>query len=142
MQLRRFAVFGALATISLAGLMLPVSAQSYRGKFTLPFAVRWGSADLPAGEYTVATGQVGSAAVIWVSGKGITATIMPGPINLREATDAGAKIEVTDVNGTQVVTRFIASSAGKDYSFLIPKAIAKNGSGAVALKKAAIPVSN
>jgi hypothetical protein len=37
-----------LACLS-AGL---ASAQDYKGKFTLPFEVQWGSATLPAGEYS------------------------------------------------------------------------------------------
>ena len=37
--------------ISLLSATVAESAPLYRGKFTLPYSVRWGSAVLPAGEY-------------------------------------------------------------------------------------------
>ncbi len=45
----RLAVFALLATVVFAGLL---SAEDYRGKFTLPFEAKWGTAALPPGDYT------------------------------------------------------------------------------------------
>ena len=42
-----------LLAVLAAGLSASLaSAQEYQGKFTLPFEARWGSAVLPAGDYT------------------------------------------------------------------------------------------
>jgi len=45
----RLFTFGLL--ISLLWVGVAQAAPLYRGKFTLPYAVRWGQAVLPAGEY-------------------------------------------------------------------------------------------
>jgi len=142
MKLRGYAVFGALFTVALAGLAVPASAQNYKGKFTLPFEAHWGPVNLQPGEYTVSTDVVGGTPLIYVTGNGKTASIFPGPIEFRQPSDSRGELEVTEVNGTHVVTRFVAATVGKDYSFSIPKSIAGKGFGAVALKKAAVPVSN
>lgn len=142
MKLKRYAVVGALFTVTLAGLTLPASAQNYKAKFTLPFEAHWGVADLQPGDYTVSTAIVGSVPVISVIGNGTTVSILTGPVDLREPSNGKGKLEITDVNGTQVVTKLVVASVGKEYSFAIPKSIAGKGFGAVALKKAVVPVSN
>lgn len=142
MTLRRFAVFAAPCALVLAGLVLPASAQNYRGKFTLPFQAHWGAVDLQPGEYTIATATVGSTPVIYLTGNGGMASVLPGTVMIREASDRGGQLEVTDVNGTPVITRFVAASVGREYSFPISKSVARNGFGAVALKKAVVPISN
>ena len=48
----RFCGFFALALLAISIIPTVASAQSYRGKFTLPFAARWGGLTLPAGVYT------------------------------------------------------------------------------------------
>ena len=141
MKLKGYAVFAAVCTFALAGLSLPASAQTYKGKFTLPYEAHWGIVDLQPGEYTVTPSIVGTTPLLYVSGNGTGFNIMAGPMDVREPGGRG-KIELTEVNGTHVVTRFFAASVGKDYTFAIPKAIAKQGFGAVALKKAVVPVSN
>jgi len=80
--------------------------------------------------------------LISLTGNGKITSILPGPIDVREPSDRGSRLELTEVNGTLVVTKFVAASLGKDYSFAIPKSISRNGFGAVALKKAVVPVSN
>ena len=140
MMLGRSAVF-ALFTVVLGGFTLPASAQNYRGKFTLPYEAHWGAVNLQPGEYTVSTDIVGGTPVLFVSNHRTTASIFTGPVDLVEASDNGL-IELTEVNGTHVVTRFLAGALGKDYSFRIPKSIAGKGFGTVALKKSAIPMSS
>jgi len=140
MKLRGYAVFGALFTVALAGLAMPASAQNYRGKFTLPFEAHWGPAVLQPGEYTISTDVLGGTPVIFLAGNGRTASIFTGPVEFSQPSDVRGQLEVTEVNGTHVVTRFLAAAVGKDYSFSIPKSI--GGKGFVALKKAAVPVSN
>ena len=140
MNVKRYVVFSALAIVALASVTLPANAQNYRGKFTLPFEARWGIVDLQPGDYTVWTDSVGSGPVIHVAGaNGTAATILAGPMELREASAGNGKIEITDVNGTQVITKFTAALVGKEFSFAIPNSLNRHGLG-IAMKKAAIPV--
>jgi hypothetical protein len=140
MKLRGYAVFGVLFTVALAGLAMPASAQNYKGKFTLPFEAHWGTVNLQPGDYTVSTDVIGGTPLIYVTGNGVMASIFTGPVEFRQPSDSRGQLEVTEVNGTHVITRFVAASVGRDYSFSIPKSI--GGKGFVALKKAAVPVSN
>ena len=140
MSIRGYTVV-ALFTMALTGLASSASAQSYRGKFTLPYETRWGGADLPAGDYSVAVEVIRGTPVLTVAGNGFSRSIFAGIFDLHTPVDGNGKLEVTDVNGMHVVTRLIAASAGKEYIFPIPKAL-RNGYGAVALKKAAVPVSS
>lgn len=142
MKLKRYAVLAAICTVALLALTSPANAQNYKGKFTLPAETHWGSATLQPGEYTVSAEYVGSTTIIYVMGERTIASVLPGPIATSDAWSANGRIELTEVNGTKVVTRFTAPSQGKEYSFAIPKSVARKGFGAVALQKAAIPVSN
>lgn len=140
MKFKRYAVFAALCAVALAGMTLPASAQNYRGKFTLPFAAHWGSVDLQPGQYTITTDTVGSTPTIFLTGNGGMATVLPGTVLRTDASDKGGQIEITVVNGVQVVTRLVAAGIGREYTFAIPKSLAGKGFGAVALKKAVVPV--
>jgi hypothetical protein len=63
---RRFALVLALGAIAATA----AQAQSYTGKFTLPHPVRWGGADLPAGEYSLAMRSIeGPLSVADASGR-------------------------------------------------------------------------
>jgi|ERR1051326_7267327 hypothetical protein len=141
MKMGRYAFF-ALSMAVLAGLALPASAQNYKGKFTLPVETHWGAAVLQPGEYTISTDSVGPTAVIVITGENSTASVFTGPVTFGAPTNGRGQIELTEVNGTHVVTRFYAAATGKDYSFSIPKSVLKNGFGAVAMKKAAVPVTS
>ena len=44
----------------------PASAQAFQGKFTLPFATRWGQATLPAGDYSFTLNHAYAANVVTV----------------------------------------------------------------------------
>jgi hypothetical protein len=142
MQFKRFAVFAALFTLALAGLTLPANAQQYKGTFTLPVEAHWGPADLEPGDYTIWTDTIGPARLIHVRGNGIDATILGGPVEWRETSDRGGRLELTEVNGKQAVTKLVAGTIGKEFSFDIPKALSRQDFRGVALQKATIPVSN
>jgi hypothetical protein len=60
----RFCGFFALALLAISIIPTVASAQSYRGKFNLPFAARWGGLTLPAGEYTFTADSVTNASFI------------------------------------------------------------------------------
>src|ERR1035438_1687304 len=142
MKLNRFVVSGALFTVALGGFSLTATAQSYKATFTLPYEARWANVVLQPGDYTLTNTSVGSTPLISVAGNGKTASVFAGPYQILEPSERGGKLELTEVNGTYVVTRFLASAAGRDYSFAIPKSVSRGGFGAVALKKTVVPVSN
>jgi hypothetical protein len=66
----RFCGFFALALLAISIIPTVASAQAYRGKFTLPFAARWGGLTLPAGEYTFTADSVTNANFISIEHDG------------------------------------------------------------------------
>ena len=66
----RFCGFFALALLAISIIPSVASAQHYRGKFTLPFAARWGGLTLPAGEYTFAADGVTNSSMISIEHAG------------------------------------------------------------------------
>jgi hypothetical protein len=142
MNLKRCAISFALLTLVLGGLALPASAQSYKGTFTLPNETVWGPAVLEPGDYTVSTETVGATPFIRIEGNGKSATILAGATGYLEPFQAKGSLEVSEVNGTYVVTKLTAGMIGREYSFTVPRAIRKGNFPPVALKKAAIPASN
>jgi len=141
MNLKRCAISFALLTLVLGGLALPASAQTYKGKFTLPFEAVWGPAVLEPGDYTVWTDAVLASQFLHIEGNGKTSTILAGVTETIEPSFQKGKLEITDVNGTHVVTKLTAGSAGKEYSFGVPRAVTKEGLGVATMKKSAIPMS-
>ena len=68
-----------LLAVLAAGLSASLaSAQDYEGKFTLPFEARWGTAVLPAGDYSfrINTNNYSCIALVSQGGRGV-AFIMP-----------------------------------------------------------------
>jgi hypothetical protein len=142
MNIKRCAISFALLAVLLGGLALPASAQSYKGKFTLPFEAVWGPAVLEPGEYTVWTDALVSTSAIHIEGNGKTATVLVGVADVMEPSSQKGRLEITDVNGTHVVTKLTAAAAGREYFFGVPKAVKQEGLGIAIMKKAAIPVSD
>src|SRR5258708_26714430 len=109
MNLKRCAISFALLTLVLGGLALPASAQPYKGTFTLPNETVWGPAVLEPGEYTVRTEMVGATPFLQIEGNGKTATILAGAVGYLEPFQAKGSLEVSEVNGTYVVTELTAA---------------------------------
>ena len=133
MNFKQFAVVAALCTVA-------VSAQSYRGTFTLPVEAHWGAADLQPGDYTILSDTVGNRPVLYVTGNGTSAAVLPGPTFLITPSVKGGHLELTEVNGSYAVTKFVAASIGREFGFAVPKAVTKRGTGVVALKTTVLPV--
>ncbi len=66
----RFCGFFALALLAISTVPTVASAQSFRGKFSLPFSARWGGLALPAGEYTFTAGGLTNANLISIEHDG------------------------------------------------------------------------
>jgi hypothetical protein len=142
MNFKRCAISFALLTLVLGGLAMPASAQTYKGKFTLPFETVWGAAVLEPGDYTVSTNAFGSTPLLHIEGNGKTANIMAATVEIRAASLEKGRLEILEVNGVHVVTKLNANAAGRDFEFAVPRAVRKGHFEAVALKKVAIPVSS
>jgi hypothetical protein len=66
----RFCGFFALALLAISIIPTVASAQAYRGKFTLPFAARWGGLTLPAGEYSFTADSLTNTSLIAIQHDG------------------------------------------------------------------------
>jgi hypothetical protein len=143
MNFKRCAISFALLAVVLGGLALPASAATYKGAFTLPSETVWGSTVLEPGDYTVFTDSFGPMPVIRVEGNGKTINVLSGPAQYSEpSAETKGQIEITEVNGTNVVTKFTAAAIGREFAFSVPRSIKKGNYPPVALKKVAIPVSS
>jgi hypothetical protein len=142
MDFKRCAISFALLTAVLGGLALPAGAQSYKGKFTLPYEAVWGTVVLQPGAYTVWSDATVASPFLHIEGNGKTANILVEVADTMEPSFQNGKLEITDVNGTYVVTKLIATTAGREFFFAVPKAVRHEGLGIVTMKKAAIPVSD
>jgi hypothetical protein len=143
MNFKRCAISFALLAMVLGGLSLPASAATYKGTFTLPSETVWGSAVLEPGEYTVYTDSAAPTPFLRIEGNGKAVSVLSGAVDFTEPSfNVKGKIEITEVNGTNVVTKLKAEAIGREFSFSVPRSVKRGSFPAVALKKAAIPVSN
>lgn len=143
MNFKRCAISFALLAVVLGGLALPAGAATYKGTFTLPSETVWGAAVLEPGDYTVFMDVFGTTPVLRIEGNGKSVNVLAGTIDYSESSaNAKGSLELSEVNGTNVVTKFHASAVGRDFTFGVPRAIKNGNFPPVALKKVAIPVSN
>ena len=140
MNFKRYAVFAALSAFALAGLAPAAVAQNYRGTFTLPFEAQWGNAHLQPGEYTVRTDTIVATPVMYLTGNGVAQSILSGPVRTGEISDKGSHLELTEINGTYVVSKLVAGGVGKEFSFATPRSLSREQGMGIALKKATLPV--
>ena len=138
MTLRIQHALGAIALAGAALVMAPLASanQTYRGTFHLPVQTYWGGSVLAPGDYTVsiesATERTG---VLHVEGPNGVATILTGPVEAREVSSNGRLI-LANVNGVYAIRELDAGSAGKAYTFALPKglnAAAANGTTTIAV---------
>jgi hypothetical protein len=54
----------AIFTLAMCAFTATANAQSVMGRFTLPYEVHWGTATLPAGEYTITMDSLQSATLV------------------------------------------------------------------------------
>src|ERR1700739_3972527 len=53
-----------ILTLAMCASAAAANAQSVTGKLTLPYEVHWGTATLPAGEYTITMDSIDSATLV------------------------------------------------------------------------------
>src|ERR1700756_65922 len=75
-HLKSFTKIG-VAALALSALAASGNAQdSFQGKFTLPFETHWGSATLPAGDYTFTLPSNSAPYTLYIQGKGVSAIVV------------------------------------------------------------------
>lgn len=99
-------------------------AQSvYKGKFTLPFAARWGSEVLQPGNYTIALGDSARApGLLVLRGEGKQAFILASATEFDNANSDSSKLILVDNGSGYAVQTLVAGEAGITASYAIPKA--------------------
>lgn len=112
----------ALCTLALCFSAGLGKAQSYQGKFTLPFEARWGSAVLPAGDYTFTVPSATRAPFfLYLRGGGKTAIIHALVADPQEVSDH-SRLTVVNTGGSQVIRTLEAGEVGLTFVYAVPKA--------------------
>jgi hypothetical protein len=110
---------GAVA-LALAALATGGNAQNvYQGKFTLPFETHWGSATLPAGDYTFVMSSASSHYRLYIRGAQVNAIIMAASIN-DKAASGHAQLNLVDIADVQTVQTFDAPELGRTFVYFTP----------------------
>jgi hypothetical protein len=79
--------------------------------------------------------------MLYVRGNDFIAIVPAATIESKNTRLGSGRLEITEINGVRVITRLSAASVDKEFTFAVPKSLAREGLGAAALKKAVIPVS-
>jgi hypothetical protein len=108
----------AVAALALGALATNGNAQNaYKGKFTLPFETHWGSATLPAGDYTFVMSSASSDYRLYIRGEKVNAIIMAAAAD-EKVVSGHAQLNLVDIADTQTVQTFDAPELGKTFVYL------------------------
>lgn len=118
-NLKLFTKLG-VAALALGALATTGNAQNaYQGKFTLPVEVHWGSATLPAGDYTFVLPSAGSPYTLYIRGQAANAIIMA--VTTDEKVVSGhAQLNLVDIADEQTVQTFEAPELGLTFTYWTP----------------------
>jgi len=112
------------ALLSIALGIFAASANAQYAKFTLPFETHWGSAVLPAGEYTMYSPMtLAWPKVLTISGQGKAAYILAGGEKLAPESETASFLRIASIGGTHVVREYTSALDGKTFVFDVPKAV-------------------
>jgi hypothetical protein len=118
-RLKLLAKFG-VAALALGALATSGKAQNiYQGKFTLPFETHWGSATLPAGDYTFFMSSASSDYRLYIRGAQVNAIVQA--TSTERGVSAQAQLNLVDIADVQTVQTFDASELGLRFSYATPK---------------------
>jgi len=97
-------------------------AQEVKGKFTLPFEARWGTAVLPAGDYSFRVNASAAPCMVSVSQGGrVVAFILTSSTNRREVEGSSALIAVRSA-GSYRIRALRLAEVGAVLEYMSPKA--------------------
>ena len=109
-----------LAALALGALAAIGNAQNaFQGKFTLPFETHWGSATLPAGDYTFTMSSANSSYTLYVRGEKVNAIIRATATD-EQVVSSHAQLNLVDISDVQTVETLDAPEIGKTFSYWTP----------------------
>jgi len=109
-----------VAALALGALATNGNAQNiYQGKFTLPFETHWGSATLPAGDYTFAMSSASSDYRLYIRGEKFNAIVTP-TVSDDKVISGHAQLNLVDIADVQTVQTFDAPELGRTFTFSTP----------------------
>ena len=110
-----------IAAISVLTLLpAPAFAWDAGGKFSLTHEVRWGSVTLPAGDYTYAVEQRGSAVLLLRAARGKPAFLVMAKTVDRVATEANSLV-LQRLGDEWFVSEMVVGALGEEFSFATPE---------------------
>jgi hypothetical protein len=92
----------------------------YRGKFTLPIEVRWGSSTLPAGDYTFELESQSSPYTLYVHGQKANAIIRAISVD-SGVLSTTAQLDLIDTSDVPTIKTFEAPELGVTFTYFTPK---------------------
>ncbi len=113
--------------IALVALILCFSAgvgkaqDAYKGKFTLPFEAHWGSAVLPAGDYTISIPSATAPYLLYIRGEGKTAIILANGADTKAVSDH-SQLTLVNTGGKHAIRMLEAGQLGLTFDYAVPKA--------------------
>ena len=118
-HLKLFTKLG-VAALALVALATSGNAQNaYQGKFTLPFETHWGSATLPAGDYTFVMSSASSDYRLYIRGERVNAIIMAASTDDKAVSDH-AQLNLVDIADVETVQTFDAPELGLTFTYFTP----------------------
>jgi len=109
-----------VAALALSALATNGNAQNiYQGKFTLPFETHWGSATLPAGDYSFVMSSASSDYRLYIRGEKVNAIIMAAAAD-EKVVSGHAQLNLVDISDTQTVQTFDVPELGKTFVYSTP----------------------
>ena len=117
-------LFKAVTKVFMAALVLGAVATSgkaqsiYHGQFTLPVETRWGTATLPAGDYTFTVSSASSQYSLYIYGQKTNAIIHI--LTAENATSRHAQLNLVDIADVHSVETFDAPELGLTFTYWTP----------------------
>jgi hypothetical protein len=110
-----------VAALALGALATSGNAQNaYQGKFTLAVETHWGSATLPAGDYTFALPSNSAPFRLYIQGQGVSAIIHAATADQGVVSER-PQLNVVDIADVHTVQTFEAPELGVTFTYWTPK---------------------
>jgi hypothetical protein len=110
-----------IAALVLCALATSGKAQQsiYQGKFTLPVETHWGTATLPAGDYTFTVASAASEYRLFIRGQ--RSNFIIPTVVADNATPQHAQLNLVDIGDKYTVETFDAPQLGLTFTYWTPK---------------------
>ena len=116
----------AISKVAIAALVLGALATSgkaqqsiYQGKFTLPVETHWGSATLPAGDYTFTVSSAAAEYRLFINGQ--RSNFIIPTVTADNATPQHAQLNLVEIADKYTVETFDAPELGLTFTYWTPK---------------------